>query len=181
MDNTNLETLAIENTLLYPAFDTNITQYHAEVSNETINLNLLAIPEDEQATVEILGTENLQIGDNYIKIVVIASDKITKKEYTVNVTRRNNNEEQQYINKQKENEEKLNKIYNTLGIEVPLMEKSQLNEQTYEATRTKSTIKQKNSNYWNVIIITIIILIIISSIIIKLIYKKSNKDSQNRK
>lgn len=37
LQNTNLETLAIENTLLYPPFENDITKYEAEVSNETSN------------------------------------------------------------------------------------------------------------------------------------------------
>ena len=58
-ESTNLETLAIENEILYPAFDNNINDYDIEISNNVSNLNILAIPEDENASVLINGNENL--------------------------------------------------------------------------------------------------------------------------
>ena len=47
--NANLETLAIENVTLEPEFINDIYQYHAIVSNTTENLNILAIPEKQNA------------------------------------------------------------------------------------------------------------------------------------
>lgn len=51
--NNNLEILSIENGLLEPPFDSNITEYELEVPYESKNLNILAIPENENAKVEI--------------------------------------------------------------------------------------------------------------------------------
>ena len=39
--NTNLEVLAIEDTLLNPPFDNTVTQYDTEVSNTVTNLNII--------------------------------------------------------------------------------------------------------------------------------------------
>ena len=91
--NTNLETLAIQNYLLYPNFDNTVTNYNVEVANDTNNINLLAIPEDEEAMVEI--------------------DNFTKKVYNINVYKRNENEEKEYKLKQEENKELLNNIQKT--------------------------------------------------------------------
>ena len=145
--NTNLETLAIENVLLYPAFDTNITNYEAEVSQETINLNLLAIPENEQATVVVRGKEDLQEGDNTVLIQVTAPDGFTKKEYAINVHRRNLEEEQQYEIEQKENQKKLEEIYQ--------FEKTSTlsNDQ-----RKDNNIEEKKSNNWIVVGIAIVLI-----------------------
>ena len=109
--NTNLETLAIENYLLFPAFDNTVTNYNVEVGNNTEQINLLAIPEDEQATVEINKNDTLQEGNNTIKIIVTARNDYTTKEYNINVYKRNSEEEAKYQEEQKENQEKLNQIY----------------------------------------------------------------------
>ena len=52
--NSNLEILAIENASLEPAFDSNITNYKTEVSNEIRNLNIFAVPENENAKIEMV-------------------------------------------------------------------------------------------------------------------------------
>ncbi len=66
MVNTNLEILAIENVLLYPPFDTNVTKYDIEISNETSKLNILAVPENEKASVQITGNDDLYVvGEEY--------------------------------------------------------------------------------------------------------------------
>ena len=109
--NTNLETLAIQDTLLYPEFNINTTKYKAEVSNEIKNLNILAIPENEKATVEIQGKDNIKEGNNLIKINVIAPNGFTTKKYEIIVYKRNQEEEMKYVQEQKDNEEKLEEIY----------------------------------------------------------------------
>jgi len=91
--NANLETLAIKEGTLAPEFDFNITKYYAEVSNNISKLELLAIPQSQQAIVNILGDENLSVGDNKIEVEVMAENKITTKKYEIIVHRRNNEEE----------------------------------------------------------------------------------------
>lgn len=51
--NNNLEVLSIENGLLDPPFDSNITEYKLEVMYDVKNLNILAVPENEDAIIEI--------------------------------------------------------------------------------------------------------------------------------
>ena len=111
--NTNLETLAIQNYLLYPNFDNTVTNYNVEVANETDNINLLAIPEDEEAKIEIDKNDKLQEGNNTIKITVTAKNNFTKKVYNINVYKRNENEEKEYKLEQEENKELLNNIQKT--------------------------------------------------------------------
>ena len=111
--NTNLETLAIQNYLLYPNFDNTVTNYNVEVANDTNNINLLAISEDEEAKIEIDKNDKLQEGNNTIKITVTAKNNYTKKVYKINVYRRNENEEKEYKLEQEENKELLNNIQKT--------------------------------------------------------------------
>ena len=91
--NADLETLAVEYFDLTPEFDKNITNYSSEVSNEVNKLNILAIPSNESAKVQITGNENLKVGDNQITISVTARDGITNKKYYINVHKRSEEEE----------------------------------------------------------------------------------------
>lgn len=109
--NTNLEILAIENVLLNPPFENNITQYNIQISNEITKLNIFAVPENEKGKVEIKGNDNLKEGNNLITITVTAPNGITKREYTINVYKRNLEEEEIYIKEEEENEQKLKEAY----------------------------------------------------------------------
>lgn len=157
--NTNLETLAIQNYLLYPNFDNTVTNYNVEVANDTDNINLLAIPEDEEAKIEIDKNDKLQEGNNTIKITVTAKNNYTKKVYKINVYRRNENEEKEYKLEQKENKELLNDI-----------QKTSTNQE--DNNNQKQTEEQNKDIY---LILTLIILLIIL-IFIVMFFKSKRKD-----
>ena len=91
--NANLETLAIRQATLTPEFNNDITKYNIEISNNVNKIDILAIPERENATVEIIGNTEMKIGDNKIQIIVHAEDKITSKKYEINVHRRSEEEQ----------------------------------------------------------------------------------------
>ena len=93
--NTNLETLAVEYYTLSPEYNANVTNYNVEISNLTNDLNILAIPEDEDAKVDISGNKNLKTGNNKVIISVTAENGITKKDYLINVYKRNEEEEKE--------------------------------------------------------------------------------------
>ncbi len=111
LSNTNLETLAIENVLLYPPFDSNITNYNVEISEDVENINLLAIPENEKAKTEVIGKENLKEGKNKITVTVIAEDGVNKKVYVINAYKRNQKEEQEETAYQEMQQENLEHAY----------------------------------------------------------------------
>lgn len=113
--NTNLENLAIENAVLFPEFNSNITQYETEVATNITNLNILAIPEKAKSQVIIQGQNNLKYGSNTVKVKVIAENGITEKTYTINVYKRN--EQEEIIEKEEElKSEKINAILEEKGI-----------------------------------------------------------------
>ena len=157
--NTNLETLAIENVLLNPPFYTNITNYNVEIANDITSLNILAIPENEQGTVQIIGNENLQEGNNKITVVVTAPNGFTKRNYILNVYKRSLEEQQKYIEEQEENAEKLEESYD---IEMH----SDTNE---EETNTENNENKTNNKSIYIVlgIIGFIVVIVIIYIIIK--------------
>ena len=109
--NTNLETLAIENALLYPPFDNIETKYKTEVSNKIEKLNILAIPQNEKAKVQIIGGDNLKVGKNIIEITVTAANGITKRKYQIEVYKRNEEQENNYNKEQEDMQNKLEEAY----------------------------------------------------------------------
>lgn len=109
--NTNLEILAIENVLLEPPFGISETNYKTEVSQETESIHLLAVPENEAASVQVTGKENLKEGNNLVSVLVTAPNGFTKKKYQIDVYRRNLQEEKIYKEKQAENKDKLEEAY----------------------------------------------------------------------
>lgn len=109
--NTNLEILAIENILLNPPFEASITHYNVEVPNDTTKLNILAVPENENAVVQISEKENLKEGNNLIKVTVTAQNGFSNKVYEINAYRRTSEEENKYKEEQEVNKEKLEEIY----------------------------------------------------------------------
>lgn len=160
--NTNLETLAIENQTLTPEFNVNITEYNVEVGNTIENLNILAIPENRSAKVEISDYSKLEIGDNKIQITVIAPNNYTKKIYNLNVYRRNEEEQKKYEENKKNNEIVLEKLF------------QENNNTNIEQTSVLENIENKsNTNYYIVMIIILIILIVTMSFVKR--KKKRNK------
>lgn len=113
----DLENLAIENYELSPEFDRNITNYSAEVSNDTEKLNVLAIPSDIKAKVEVEGNEKIDIGKNEITVIVTAQDGITSKRYYINVKRRNNEEENVFLKEQQNNMEEANIVMEKMNVD----------------------------------------------------------------
>lgn len=109
--NSNLEMLAIENVMITPLFDNSITNYEAEIGKDEAKLNIFAVPENEKATVQIYGNENLKAGNNLIRIVVKSSNNLNEKEYRVKVYKRNEEEEIKYQTEEELNKQKLENIY----------------------------------------------------------------------
>ena len=161
--NTNLETLAIENQIISPEFDVNVTEYNVEVANNTESLNILVIPENRGAKVEISDYNKLEVGDNKIQITVTAPNNYTKKVYNLNVHRRNEEEQKNYEENQKNNEIILERL---------LQEDD--NTSIEQTSVTENAENKTNTRYY--VLIALILIILIATIIfinIKLKKKKS--------
>lgn len=111
MANTNLEILAIENYLLNPPFDTNKTNYNIEISNTVKELKIFAVPENENAKVNIIGNDNLKVGNNLITVTVTSANGVTKKDYIIKVYKRDLEEENVFLEEQKAQIEEAKEIY----------------------------------------------------------------------
>ena len=164
--NANLETLAIENVTIEPEFANDIYQYNATVSNITENLNLLAIPEKQNAKVEVTGGENLQYGNNTVNIQVVAENGYTSKKYVVNVYRRNEEEQKLADEEQKINIQKLNAIL------------EEQNEEEKQENHENELIEIIKENKWGMIITSILIIIILCIVIYRIKIRKKDKNNK---
>ena len=135
--NTNLEILAIENSLLTPPFDANETKYRIDVAEDIKDLNIFAVPENENARVQISGEKDLKEGNNIITILLTAENGFTTKKYIVEAYKRNKEEQKTYEEEQKDQTEKLDEAY-----------------QIEKIDGTDSNIKKENSAK-NIIVATI--------------------------
>jgi hypothetical protein len=85
-DNARLGSLKISPTELSPAFDKNILEYSTSVGNDIDKLVVVALPEDENATIRVVGNDFLEEGENKVIITVIAESG-SDIEYTIDVIR----------------------------------------------------------------------------------------------
>ena len=93
--NAKLENLAIENHMITPEFNSDITEYLVSVGSDVENLNVLAVPQREAANVIIEGKDNIAFGENTLTVTVNAEDGITSKVYTVLVHKKTTEEEEE--------------------------------------------------------------------------------------
>lgn len=82
--NAELESLQIEGYNIYPTFKSNIYSYNLNINEKVNLLDIKAVSQNENATIEIDGNENLQEGENIIKINVTAENNETIRTYKIN-------------------------------------------------------------------------------------------------
>lgn len=165
--NTNLETLAIENYELNPEFNNNTTNYNVEISKDTNTLNILAIPSDMDAKVEVAGNENLKQGDNKVIITVYAEDNITVKKYNINVYKRNEDEETKYKENEQKEIEEANNILQKMNTEGIINSNEMVDEP--ESEQNEDWMKNKEiENKIFMIVGSVISLIVLGIVIIRI-------------
>ena len=77
----------------FTGFKANTTDYKVEVPNEVEKINIYATPTSSKAQVEGTGSQTLKVGQNTFSVKVTAEDKKATKNYTINVTRKDKEEE----------------------------------------------------------------------------------------
>lgn len=81
-----LKSLSITGVQIAPEFASNVTSYTANVGEDITKVEVLATANNEKATVEITGNENLQDGENSIVVKVTAEDG-TVSNYEIKLTK----------------------------------------------------------------------------------------------
>ena len=88
ISNKALKDLVVEDYKLVPDFNPETTKYSLTLKNDDEKLTIKATPENEKATVNITGNENLKIGNNIVRVTVTAQDGTTRM-YTITVSKTN--------------------------------------------------------------------------------------------
>lgn len=156
--NANLENLAVEQATLVPEFDSDITEYKIDVDHNIDKLKILAVPQNQKATVKITGAENLVEGDNKIEIIVLAEGGITNKKYKITAHRKTEVEEIQEQEEEKTQAEKLSAIL-----------EEQANTITKEEQELQSKEAEETQNKTIIIVLSILAIVVIGMIIIYII------------
>jgi len=79
----NLKGLNVKDYVLIPAFDPNIIDYIIEIKDDQENVEVQAVPENENAKIEITGNNSLLDNSNVISIEVTSENEANSKIYTV--------------------------------------------------------------------------------------------------
>jgi len=88
-----LSSLIIEDVNLGQTFDSNITEYNAgDITVKDSKLNIYAYPNNENATLEIIGNEDLKIGEGKVTIRVTSENGKIIKDYIVSFNKLYSNE-----------------------------------------------------------------------------------------
>ena len=173
MANTNLENLAIEYAILSPEFNEQITRYNTQVANEINQLNILAIPENEQGKVEILGNNNLNEGNNKIEIKVTAPNGFTQRIYEINVYRRNKQEETMYDQEVDKVKKRLEEAY---SVNKEVSENDNSGERTINSDKNDESKNENGENKKDYLLMAVDVFIVVSIIIGFLTYKNIKRD-----
>ena len=132
------------------------------MSKDIENINLIAVAENINATVQINKNDKLNVGKNNIKILVTAEDGYTTKEYNVEVYKRDEKEEELQTRK-----------LSTLLEENDTIENEKENEIMQNNEKTN-----KEKRVYNGIIVLVIIIVIVFTLILWIRKKhKKNEDS----
>lgn len=168
--NANLETLAIENVLLEPIFDTNTLNYKASVSNNIENLNIFAVPENTNGKVEIEGGSNLKEGTNIVNIKVTAPNGFSFRNYQVIIHKRTLEEDEKYQEEQEASAKKLSTI----------LEEQENDENIKEENNKEEAEENKKNDVIKKVIIVIGLMIIVTTEIIVIKKRKTQRDKQSK-
>ena len=85
-----LSSLEIENVTINEKFDKKVIDYTATVPFDVETLNVIPVPEDENADVKVNGAEGLKVGENKVTVTVTSTDESVKPQkqiYTITITR----------------------------------------------------------------------------------------------
>ncbi len=89
--NASLENLAVEGYTLSPNFQSQVLNYKIDVSENIDKLNILAIPENYDAKVEVKGNVNINLNsqkENIVTVIVTAPNGITFQKYQIAINKK---------------------------------------------------------------------------------------------
>lgn len=166
--NSDLAILAVENYSLTPEFSSNVTNYSIEIPNNINEVNILAVPNNIDSTVKVVGNDNLKFGENNIEITVIAPNGITQKTYNLRVYKRNEAEEEKYEEEQETKVEQDTAIVDKISSEEVVDEINEIEADNINNEEMKNDNTNKTKNVVFMIIGTILVIVVIGVVIIRI-------------
>ena len=166
--NSDLAILAVENYSLTPEFSSNVTNYSIEIPNNINEVNILAVPNNIDSTVKVVGNDNLKFGENNIEITVIAPNGITQKTYNLRVYKRNEAEEEKYEEEQETKVEQDTAIVDIISPEEVIDEINEIEANNINNEEMKNDNTNKTENVVFMIIGTILAIVVIGVVIIRI-------------
>lgn len=166
--NSDLAILAVENYSLTPEFSSNVTNYSIEIPNNINEVNILAVPNNIDSTVKVVGNDNLKFGENNIEITVIAPNGITQKTYNLRVYKRNEAEEEKYEEEQETKVEQDTAIVDKISSEEVVDEINEIEVDNINNEEMKNDNTNKTENVVFMIIGTILAIVVIGVVIIRI-------------
>ena len=166
--NSDLAILAVENYSLTPEFSSNVTNYSIEIPNNINEVNILAVPNNIDSTVKVVGNDNLKFGENNIEITVIAPNGITQKIYNLRVYKRNEAEEEKYEEEQETKVEQDTSIVDKISSEEVVDEINEIEADNINNEEMKNDNTNKTENVVFMIIGTILVIVVIGVVIIRI-------------
>ncbi|MBR2603537.1 MAG: cadherin-like beta sandwich domain-containing protein [Bacilli bacterium] len=91
-NNANLKELNYNTGILYPAFDSSITEYTLEVSSNTNSVDITGVKDDDKARVDGNGTVTLN-GNETVKEIIVTAEDDTERKYTITIKKKSASEE----------------------------------------------------------------------------------------
>lgn len=164
--NSDLAILAVENYSLTPEFSSNVTNYSIEIPNNINEVNILAVPNNIDSSVKVVGNDNLKFGENNIEITVIAPNGITQKTYNLRVYKRNEAEEEKYEEEQETKVEQDTAIVDIISSEEVIDEINEIEADNINNEEMKNDNTNKTENVVFMIIGTILAIVVIGVVII---------------
>src|SRR5574344_783211 len=110
-DNANISSLYMEEGVLSPTFSSAVINYTTTIPYDKTSANFHVTLEDSNATYKVSNNTNLVVGDNTVTITVTSVDGTTK-DYTVIVTREEENTASNYLSSLTTNEGTISPSFN---------------------------------------------------------------------
>ena len=158
--NANLKELTIKDCELAPNFSADITDYAFEFPKNLDKVEINAVPEDSNATVEIVGNENLTEITQQIQVKVTAADGQTVKTY--NLTAKKSGEE----------------VESPEGTEPGNMTENGVENSVVNETVVGDAENQQSTNNVILYVVLVVILIIIIAVIVKYVIERRKEKNE---
>ena len=132
-----LTDLKVKNYELDTEFNKELFEYYITVGNEVTELDLSYTPEDKNATVNVTGNENFEIGMNEVHIEVTSSDGNLTEEYILYVNRQMSSNN--FLSSLRVNHGTLNPVFNPNTLEYNVEVESDIDSIVVYATTEDSS------------------------------------------